>query len=99
MSFDRDLSNEQRRSDIQAVLSTGPGRRFVYDLLHVRCLLQGATGSGGVKLEGRREMAVGLNEWILFEFPELHRQMVIEGATARAEEVMRKKTAPKESRT
>ena len=80
--------DQQRVSDLGAVLSTPQGRRFVWDLLANRCLVfsRVPTGPDGIRLEGRRDVGIDLMEYAQANHGRAYLSMVQERFAAEAED-------------
>lgn len=90
-----ELSEEQRYADLGAVLSIPAGRRFLFDLLERRCDLRGMAppGTDGLMIQGRRALAIALNEDARVKHPKLYRTMWNEGLDAEVEEQIHRDAA------
>lgn len=75
------VEQEQRNSDVAAVMATGAGRRVFYDLIFNRCNLMafyGLSDSGIYRHEGRRQLGVEIAQELQEHHTEAYILMVTE---------------------
>jgi hypothetical protein len=90
------LKSKQLVEDTLAVMSTGPGRRFVYHLIHGRCGWGNETFTGNAQtyhLEGMRAVGVRLASELQEWCPDEWVRMVAEAIATRKDDDIHHKAA------
>lgn len=89
-----ELRRVQELADLDAVLGTAPGRRFLYRLIFTIAGTESLSYTGNAETyfrEGRRDVGLTVRAEAQDNFPEAYIRMVAEQMATRQEEVRRRK--------
>ena len=88
------LRDAQQKADLEVILGTPPGRRFLYRLIFEIAGTESLSYTGNAETyfrEGRRDVGLTVRAEAQDNFPELYIRMVAEQMATRQEEVRRRK--------